>query len=43
MKREKERKDQENKKNQKVEFITGGVQPGLVATAPKPNISIPGK
>ncbi|KAH7568764.1 hypothetical protein JRO89_XS06G0046400 [Xanthoceras sorbifolium] len=42
MKREKERKDQENKKNQKVEFIPGGVQPGLVAAAPKPNIPITG-
>ncbi|KAK2642472.1 hypothetical protein Ddye_024235 [Dipteronia dyeriana] len=41
MKREKERKDQENKRNQKVEFIPG--QPGLIAAAPpKPNIPIAG-
>ncbi|KAK3206869.1 hypothetical protein Dsin_020915 [Dipteronia sinensis] len=42
MKREKERKDQENKRNQKVEFMAGGVQPGLIAAAPKPNIPIAG-
>ncbi|KAK4859101.1 hypothetical protein QYF36_026864 [Acer negundo] len=42
MKREKERKDQENKRNQKVEFIPGGVQPGLIAAASKPNIPITG-
>lgn len=43
MRREKERKDQESKKNQKVEFIPGGLQPGLVAAAPKPNIPVTGR
>lgn len=43
MKRERERKEQENKKNQKVEFHSGGTQPGIVTSAPKPNIPIPGK
>ncbi|THG21183.1 hypothetical protein TEA_006497 [Camellia sinensis var. sinensis] len=42
MKREMERKEQEKKKNQKVEFVTGGTQPGVVAQAPKINIPIPG-
>ncbi|KAJ0017618.1 hypothetical protein Pint_10371 [Pistacia integerrima] len=41
MRRERERKDQESKRNQKVEFIAGGVQPGIVAAAPKPNIPVP--
>lgn len=41
MRRERERKDQENKKNQKVEFIAGGVQAGIIAGAQKPNIPIP--
>ncbi|KAJ0081057.1 hypothetical protein Patl1_10492 [Pistacia atlantica] len=41
MRRERERKDQETKRNQKVEFVAGGVQPGIVAAAPKPNIPIP--
>ncbi|KAL9452359.1 hypothetical protein AB3S75_008195 [Citrus x aurantiifolia] len=40
MRRERERKDQENKKNQKVEFIVG-VQAGIIAGAQKPNIPIP--
>ncbi|XWS18522.1 hypothetical protein CRYUN_Cryun32bG0051000 [Craigia yunnanensis] len=35
MKRERERKEQESKKNQKVDFISGGSQPGAVLTAPK--------
>lgn len=43
MRRERERKDQENKKNQKVEFIAGGVQAGIIAGAQKPNIPIPGE
>lgn len=42
MRRERERKDQENKKNQKVEFIVG-VQAGIIAGAQKPNIPIPGE
>lgn len=41
MRRERERKDQENKKNQKVEFVAG-VQAGIIAGAQKPNIPIPG-
>ncbi|KAJ4703672.1 SAP30-binding [Melia azedarach] len=42
MRRERERKDQENKKNQKVDFVPGGVQPGIIAGAQKPNIPIRG-
>uniref|UniRef100_A0A7N0ZRE8 SAP30-binding protein n=1 Tax=Kalanchoe fedtschenkoi TaxID=63787 RepID=A0A7N0ZRE8_KALFE len=41
MKCELERKEQERKKNQKVEFIVGGVQPGMVTTAPKPTLPSP--
>ncbi|XP_019055831.1 PREDICTED: SAP30-binding protein isoform X2 [Nelumbo nucifera] len=36
-----ERKEQERKKSQKVEFVAGGTQPGTVAAAPKVNM-IPG-
>lgn len=45
MRREKERKDLESKRNQKVELFSGGMQPGLVASAPgpKPNIPITGR
>ncbi|XP_058199770.1 uncharacterized protein LOC131314876 isoform X1 [Rhododendron vialii] len=42
MKREMERKEQEKKKNQKVDFITAGAQPGVVAPSPKLNITIAG-
>ncbi|XVF40311.1 hypothetical protein PTKIN_Ptkin01aG0103300 [Pterospermum kingtungense] len=35
IKRERERKEQEGKKNQKIEFASGGSQPGAVLTAPK--------
>ncbi|XP_052201312.1 uncharacterized protein LOC127807482 [Diospyros lotus] len=42
MKREMERKEQERKKSPKVEFVSGGTQPGVVASAPKVNIPIPG-
>ncbi|XVE88221.1 hypothetical protein DITRI_Ditri19aG0051500 [Diplodiscus trichospermus] len=35
MKRERERKEQESKKNQKVEFLSGGSQPGAVLPPPK--------
>ncbi|KAE8671842.1 nucleobase-ascorbate transporter 2-like [Hibiscus syriacus] len=38
MKRERERKEQESKKNQKVDFVSGGSQPGAVLTAPKVNL-----
>ncbi|KAA8515089.1 hypothetical protein F0562_018124 [Nyssa sinensis] len=42
MKREMERKEQEKKKSQKVDFMSGGTQPGTVASAPKINLPIPG-
>lgn len=42
MKREMERKEQERKKSQKVEFVSGGNQPATVA-APKINIPLPGE
>ncbi|XAR59262.1 hypothetical protein NMG60_11015005 [Bertholletia excelsa] len=42
MKREMERKEQEKKKSQKVEFVTGGTQQGVIAPAPKINIAITG-
>ncbi|KAI8525707.1 hypothetical protein RHMOL_Rhmol13G0250300 [Rhododendron molle] len=42
MKREMERKEQEKKKNQKVDFITAGAQLGVVAPSPKLNITISG-
>ena len=42
MKREMDRKEQERKKNQKVEFISGGAQAGMVGTAPKINVPVPG-
>ncbi|KAK9274124.1 hypothetical protein L1049_018938 [Liquidambar formosana] len=42
MKREMERKEQEKKKSQKVDFVAGGMQPGTVSTAPKINMPIPG-
>lgn len=41
MKREMERKEQERKKNQKVEFVAGGAQSGIVAPSPKISIPIP--
>ncbi|XP_022715751.1 uncharacterized protein LOC111274964 [Durio zibethinus] len=40
MKRERERKEQESKKNQKVEFVSGGSQPTAVLTAPKAGMPI---
>ncbi|KAK6268619.1 hypothetical protein QUC31_012779 [Theobroma cacao] len=40
MKRERERKEQESKKNQKVEFVSGSSQPGAVLTAPKVGLPI---
>ncbi|OAY26357.1 SAP30-binding protein isoform X2 [Manihot esculenta] len=41
MRREKERKEQELKKSPKVEFISGGTQPGQVVGAPKFPLPIP--
>ncbi|KAK6917702.1 SAP30-binding protein [Dillenia turbinata] len=42
MKREMERKEQERKKSQKLEFVAGQTQPAAVTSAPKINIPIPG-
>ncbi|KAL1212826.1 hypothetical protein V5N11_019275 [Cardamine amara subsp. amara] len=42
MKHERERKEQESKKSQKLDFVSAGTQPGTVFAAQKPNITIPG-
>ncbi|KAL9255955.1 SAP30-binding protein-like protein [Drosera capensis] len=42
MKREMERKAQEKKKNQKVDFVSGGTQPTVAVTAQKLNLQVPG-
>ncbi|KAL2346678.1 hypothetical protein Fmac_000678 [Flemingia macrophylla] len=42
MRRESERKEQEKKKTQKVEFISGGAQPGVVASAPRISMPVAG-
>ncbi|KAG2400325.1 uncharacterized protein HKW66_Vig0098210 [Vigna angularis] len=42
MRRESERKEQEKKKAQKVEFIAGGTQPGIVASAPRISMPVAG-
>ncbi|OVA00117.1 HCNGP-like [Macleaya cordata] len=42
MKREMERKEQEKKKSQKMEFVAGGTQPGMVSMAPKISMQVPG-
>lgn len=42
MRRESERKEQEKKKAQKVEFISGGPQPGIVASAPRISMPVAG-
>lgn len=42
MRRDMDRKDQERKKNQKIDFLSGGTQPGIVAGAPKINVPVPG-
>ncbi|KAL9257756.1 SAP30-binding protein-like protein, partial [Drosera capensis] len=42
MKREMERKAQEKKKNQKLEFVSGGTQPAVAVTAQKVNLQVPG-
>ncbi|CAI9773242.1 unnamed protein product [Fraxinus pennsylvanica] len=41
MRREMERKEQEKKKNQKVDFMSGGSQTGIVVPTPKVNMLIP--
>ncbi|XP_024016958.1 uncharacterized protein LOC21389738 isoform X2 [Morus notabilis] len=41
MRHEMDRKEQERKKNQKVDFLSGGTQPGNVVGAPKINVPIP--
>ncbi|KAL5989694.1 hypothetical protein ACLOJK_010587 [Asimina triloba] len=41
MKREMERKEQERKKAQKVDFVSGGTQPGIIGPAPKISAQIP--
>lgn len=42
MKRELERREQERKKNQKIDLASGCTQPGGVAQALKTNAHIPG-
>lgn len=42
MRRDMDRKEQERKKNQKIDFLSGGTQPGIVAGAPKINVPVPG-
>ncbi|CAK9152626.1 unnamed protein product [Ilex paraguariensis] len=42
MSREMERKEQERKKNPKVEFLLGGTQPGTVVPVPKVSVPTPG-
>lgn len=42
MKNERERKEQESKKNQRLDFVSVGTQPGTVFAPQKPNIPIPG-
>ncbi|XP_068324646.1 uncharacterized protein [Pyrus communis] len=42
MRREMERKEQERKRSQKVEYVSGGTQPGIVGAAPKINVPFPG-
>ncbi|XP_043693770.1 SAP30-binding protein-like [Telopea speciosissima] len=42
MRCELERKDQGAKKNQRIEFASGGTQPGTVPAGPKINVPIPG-
>ncbi|XP_020596331.1 uncharacterized protein LOC110036268 isoform X2 [Phalaenopsis equestris] len=41
MNREMERKAQERKRSQKIDFVSGGIQPGEVAPAVKMNNKIP--
>lgn len=42
MKRETERKEQERKKSQQVEFVSSGVQAGAPAILPKVNVPVAG-
>lgn len=42
MKREVERKEQERKKNQKVEYVSGGTLNGVVPTVQKAKLPSPG-
>ena len=42
MRRESERREQEKKKVQKVEFISGGAQGVQVAGVPRINLPVPG-
>lgn len=42
MKREAERKEQERKKSPKVDFVSGGSQAGITATAQKATLPSPG-
>ncbi|KAM6594278.1 hypothetical protein CsatA_001981 [Cannabis sativa] len=42
IRREMDRKEQERKKNQKVEFLSGGTQPGIISSAAKINLPVPG-
>lgn len=42
MKRESDRKEQEKKKSQKIEYVSGGTQLGTIVPAPKVNLPIPG-
>nr|KYP70271.1 SAP30-binding protein [Cajanus cajan] len=42
MRRESERKEQEKKKAQKVEFISGGAQPGIIPSAPRISMPVAG-
>jgi hypothetical protein len=42
MRRERERKEQELKRSPKVEFVSGGTQPGVVVPPTKFSLPIPG-
>ncbi|KAL5575214.1 hypothetical protein UlMin_016913 [Ulmus minor] len=42
MRKDMDRKEQERKKNQKLEFVAGGMQPGMVTNAAKASMPLPG-
>lgn len=42
MRRESERKEQEKKKAQKVDFVSGNTQPGIAAGPPRISIPVAG-
>lgn len=42
MRREMQRKEEERKRSPKVDFISGGTQPGTVVPTAKINMQIPG-